>query len=105
MQRYVVISSHPPNSCPSSNKALKERSKNMNEDLNSFFRKYEIKPNMVVHLDPGHKLLWVLDAPSAEKVRDMIYESGLSQWNDFEFYMASNLDEILAWTDKLQTLW
>jgi hypothetical protein len=35
----------------------------------------------------------------------MIYASGLSQWNDFEFYMASTMGQILSWTEKLQPVW
>jgi len=52
-----------------------------------------------LHLDPGHKVLWVVEAPSAEVVRDFVYDSGLSRWNDFEFYMASSHDEISSWTE------
>ena len=77
----------------------------MAKDLSLFLEKYKVKLEVQYHLDPGHKILWVLEAPNSEAVRDMIYASGLSQWNDFEFYMASSLDQILGWTEKLQTLW
>ena len=69
------------------------------------FEKYRIKPEVMVHLDPGHKVLWVLDAPTAEAVRDFIYASGLGRWNDFEFYMASNLDDVAQWVKGLPTIW
>ncbi len=82
-----------------------QRTKTMEKDLGPFLEKYKVKPEVIHHLDPGHKMLWVLEAPNAEAVRDMIYASGLSQWNDFEFYMASTLGQILSWTEKLQPVW
>lgn len=69
------------------------------------FEKHKIRPEVTLHLDPGHKVLWVLDAPSSEAVRNFIYESGLERWNDFEFYMASSLEEITSWIEKLPTIW
>ncbi len=105
MPKYVVISNHPPISCPSANKILKERGNNLGKDLPPMFEKHRVKPEVTLHLDPGHKVLWVVEAPNAEAVRNMIYDSGLSQWNDFEFYMASSLEEITSWTDKLPPIW
>ncbi|MFI5450511.1 MAG: hypothetical protein ACHQ03_12185, partial [Candidatus Bathyarchaeia archaeon] len=105
MPKYVVISNHPPNSCPSANKVLAEKNKNLSTSLAPLLQKYKVNPHTMLHLDPGHKVLWVLDAPNAEAVRDLIYESGLSQWNDFEFYMTSTLEEITATVEKLTPVW
>jgi hypothetical protein len=105
MPKYVVISNHPPNSCPSSHKALREVGKNLGKDLPPLMEKHKIKPEVILHLDPGHKVLWVVEAPSAEAVRDFAYDSGLSTWNDFEFHMASSMDEVTAWVDHLPTIW
>jgi len=106
MPKYVVISSHPPESCPSGNKALREVGKNLDKNLPPLMQKHMVKPVMdILHLDPGHKVLWVFEAPNAEAVRDFIYESGLSTWNDFEFYMTSTLPEITSWTEKLPNVW
>lgn len=74
-------------------------------DLPPMLAKHKIKAEVTLHLDPGHKVLWVLDAPSSEAVRDFIYESGLERWNDFQFYMASSLEEITSWVEKLPTIW
>jgi hypothetical protein len=105
MPKYVVISNHPPNSCPSGNKTLKEMGKNMDKELAPLLQKHRVKPETILHLDPGHKIIWVFEAPTAESVRDLVYESGLSRWNDFEFYMASSLEEVTAWTEKLPNIW
>jgi hypothetical protein len=105
MPKYVVISNHPPNSCPSANRTLREMNKNMDKDLQPMLAKHKVNPQVILHLDPGHKVLWVVEAPTAEAVRDLIYDSGLGTWNDFEFYMASRLEEITAWIEHLPTVW
>ncbi|MDA4118247.1 MAG: hypothetical protein OK455_07875 [Thaumarchaeota archaeon] len=74
-------------------------------DIPPMLEKHKIKADVILHLDPGHKVLWVLDAPSGEAVRDFVYDSGLSRWNDFEFHMASSLQEVTSWIGKLPTIW
>jgi len=105
MPKYVVITNHPPMSCPSANKTLRTVGNNLGKDLPPLMTKHKIKPETMLHLDPGHKVLWVLDAPSAEAVRDFCYDSGLSTWNDFEFYMASSLEDVTSWIQHLPTHW
>jgi len=105
MPKYVVISSHPPPSCPSANATLRERGEKLEVDLPPLLQKHGIKPDTILHLDPGHKVLWVLDAPNAEAVRDAIYEGGLAQWNDFEFYMTSTMEWITAKVRELPPVW
>jgi hypothetical protein len=105
MPKYVVISNHPPNSCPSANKVLREVGNSMGKDVPAMLQKHQVKAEVILHLDPGHKVLWVLEAPSAENVRDFVYDAGLSRWNDFEFHMASSLEEVTSWVDKLPTIW
>jgi hypothetical protein len=105
MPKYVVISNHPPMSCPSANKTLRELNKTLQADLQPMMQKNKIKPEVLLHLDPGHKVLWVVEAPNAEAVRDFIYQSGLERFNDFEFFMASSLDEIASWVEGLPTIW
>ncbi|MDA4123865.1 MAG: hypothetical protein OK438_00250 [Thaumarchaeota archaeon] len=105
MPKYVVISNHPPNSCPSANKALRVIGDNLGKSLPPMMQKHKVNAQVLLHLDPGHKVLWVVDAPSAEAVRDFAYDSGLSTWNDFEFYMTSSLEEVSKWTEHLPTIW
>jgi hypothetical protein len=105
MPKYVVISNHPPMSCPSANKILREAGNDLGKDLPPMMAKHKIKPEVMLHLDPGHKIVWVVEAPSAENVRDFVYDSGLSRWNDFEFYMASRLEDVTSWVENLPTIW
>ena len=105
MPKYVVISNHPPMSCPSANAKLRELGNSISADLPPLMQKHGVKPEVMLHLDPGHKVVWVLEAANAEAVRDMIYDGGLGRWNDFEFYMASSLEWITETTSKLPTIW
>ena len=104
MPKYVVISNHPPDACPSANAAVRKIGEKLPAEIPKLMQKYGIKPEVILHLDPGHKQLWVLEAPTSEAVRDMIYEGGLEKWNDFEFYMASSLEWILGQIAKQPTI-
>lgn len=105
MPKYVVISNHPPMACPSASKPLRKIGDALGEDLPKQLKKHKVKLEVMLHLDPGHKILWVVEAPTAEAVRDLIYDSGLSRWNDFEFYMASSLEDVTSWIQHLDTIW
>jgi hypothetical protein len=105
MPKYVVISKHPPNSCPSANAILRKRGEKLGADIPPLMQKHGIKAEVILHLDPGHKTLFVLDAPTSEAVRDMLYEGGLQQWNDFEFYMGSSLEWITNLVGKQPAIW
>jgi hypothetical protein len=105
MPKYVVISNHPPESCPSANKVLRQIGNDLGKELPAQLQRHKIKAEVLLHLDPGHKVLWILEAPSAEAVRDFVYDSGLSRWNDFEFHMASSLEEITEQVNKLPPVW
>ena len=92
-------------SCPSANKTLRGMSDSFGDDIPKMLDKHKIKPEAILHLDPGHKIVWILEAPSAEAVRDFFYDGGMSRWNDFEFYMASSLEEVTSWIQHLPTIW
>ena len=105
MPKYVVISNHPPESCPSANAKIRERGEKLGTEVPKLLQKHGMKADVIFHLDPGHIVLWVLDAPSAETVRDMLYEGALEQWNDFDFYMASSIEWITSLIQKAPTVW
>ncbi|MDA4130555.1 MAG: hypothetical protein OK457_07270 [Thaumarchaeota archaeon] len=96
MPTYVVLSDHPPSNCPSSNKAAREFAMKTMGGMDKVMEKYKIKQNVALHLDPGHKVLLVLEAPSVEAVRDMIYELGYSEWNDTVVYPTTPVAELLG---------
>ncbi len=57
MPKYVVISNHPPMSCPSASKAIGVIGDSLGRDLPPMMEKHKIKPEAQLNLDPGHKVL------------------------------------------------
>lgn len=104
MPRYAIISDHPPNACPSANKAVREQAKKLSSKNPEILRKHGIKPIIQVHLDPGHKVFTLLEAPTAEAVRDMLYETGFMQYNEINLYLASSLEDMMKATENLSTI-
>jgi hypothetical protein len=37
-----------------------------------------------LHLDPSHRTIAVVEAPSVEAVAEFVYQTGLFQWNSVE---------------------
>jgi hypothetical protein len=52
----------------------------------------------MLHLDPGHKTLLVLEAPNVEAVVDLSFDSGFSQFNDVQVYPATQIPDLLKRT-------
>ena len=105
MPKYVVISNHAPMSCPSANAKLRDVGRNLGKDVPRLLKAHGMKADAILHLDPGHKVLWVFEAPSAEAVRDFLYDGGFQRWNDFDFHMASTLDWITEKVEPQPTIW
>jgi len=49
-----------------------------------------------LHLDPGRRTIEVVDAPSVEAVTQLVYDSGLSQWNTVEVCPTTPVAELMA---------
>ena len=52
-----------------------------------------------MHLDPSHRTIAVLEAPSIEVVTKLVFDIGLSQWNDVEVCVATPSAERVAQMD------
>lgn len=53
-----------------------------------------------LHLDPGHRTISVVEAPSVEVVVQLVYDSGLSQWNTVEVCPTTPVPEMMANLDR-----
>ena len=63
-----------------------------------------VKVLLNIHLDPAHKALMLFEAPSAEVVRDLVYEGGFVQFTDMEFYMVTPVPELIAKAQNFPTV-
>jgi len=57
-----------------------------------------------VHLDPAHRALMIFDAPSAESVRDLVYEGGFMQFTEMEFFLITPIPELVSRVEEFPTI-
>lgn len=105
MPQYAVLQSHPPDDCPMTNKAVRAFMKKAFAKLPALKKKMGIKTVLDIHLDPAHKALLIVDAPSAEIVRDMLVQGGYMHFVQMELYLVSPISELLKQVDKIPTLY
>ena len=86
MPQYVILAEHPPDVCPSSNARSRARAvEGMGQDLPRLSTEAGVAfVTGPLHLDPGHRTIAIVDAPSVEVVAQLVYATGLSQWNTVE---------------------
>jgi len=48
------------------------------------------------HLDPTHRVIAVVDAPSIEAVNQYVFDTGLFQWNTVETFALTPISEMMA---------
>jgi len=58
-----------------------------------------------LHLDPAHKGLLLLEAGSAEAVRDFLMEAGFVHFLDNQLYLTSPVAELMKGLDKVPTIY
>ena len=98
MPQYVILADHSPDICPSSNSRSRARAvQGMGQDLPRLSADAGITfvsgPH---HLDPGHRTVAVVDAPSIEAVTELVYATGLSQWNTVEVCPTTPTADMMA---------
>ena len=59
----------------------------------------------VLHLDPGHRMIAVVEAPSIEVVAKLVNDIGMSQWNTAEVCPAKPSADWIADIDKFPILY
>ena len=86
MPQYAILADHSPDICPSSNSKSRVRAvQGLGQDLPRLAAEAGITfVTGPLHLDPGHRTVSVVDAPSIEAVTQLVHATGLSQWNTVE---------------------
>ena len=101
MPKYVILADHSADICPSSNARSRARAmEGMGQQLPKLSQeagvKFIVEP---IHLDPGHRTVTVVEAPSIEVVTKLVFDVGLSQWNTVEVYPTTPVAELMARVD------
>ena len=102
--QYVIMLSHPPHLSPLSNKVTREMADKSYAQMPTLTEKHKVKVVAGYHLDPEHRAMVVVEAPSIEAVRDLLYEAGFMHWNDATIYPTTPLHEIHEWVKTQPTI-
>lgn len=102
MPQYVILADHSPDICPSSN--ARSRACAI-EGMGQRLPKLSAEAGITfvtgpLHLDPGHRTVAVVDAPSVEAVAQLVYATGLSQWNTVEVCPTTPVADMMANLDE-----
>jgi len=98
MPQYVILADHSADICPSSNARSRVRAV---EGLGQSLPKLAEEAGVIfltgpLHLDPGHRTVAVVEAPSVEVVAQLVYDTGLSQWNTVEVCPTTPVAELMS---------
>jgi len=98
MPQYVILTDHSPDICPSSKDRSRPRAiEGMGRQLHTLASDAGITfTTPVLHLDPSHRTVAVVDAPSIEAVTELTHATGLTQWNTVEVYPVTPAADFMA---------
>jgi len=107
MPQYVLLSDHTPDNCPTSNAKVRARAlEGMGQLLPKLAQEAGVRIQAgPLHLDPGHRTIAILEAPSIEVVTKLVYDVGLSQWNTVEVCPTTPVAELMADMDAFPILY
>ena len=101
--QYLAELSHTPTECPLSNKISRDLAKKALASVPALGQKHNVRPIATYHLDPEHRGIVIVDAPSVEAVRDLLFEAGFMHFCDGRIYPVTSLDEFMERAEKLPT--
>ncbi len=105
MPRYAILQSHPPDNCPLTNKAVREFAMSHLPRMDEYAAKHGVSVVANNHLDPAHRALLVLDAPTAEAARDFVYDAGFMQFTSMEFFLVRPVAEVIQAAGEIETVY
>ena len=106
MPQYIAIGSHEPSQCPGANRTMGEVFRRLLEDAPRIAEQHGVRVVMgPVHLDPAHKILVVLEAPTQDAVQDTLLANRLGQIQAVELYRATPLPDLFAKTQGHEPLY
>ena len=104
MPQYATIGSHPAADCPLANKAVREFIKGMAPKWPELEKQLNVKSLTWLHLDTNHKSFQLFEAPTAEAVRDFLYQSGQAHFLELDFHLVTPIEELLGMMEQLPTM-
>ena len=104
MATFAIIAEHPPELCPSSNAQTREMLHQGAAQIPKLADQLDVDIVTLRIFGPDHILLVVVEANDIEVVRDFILHSRLIQWNTTKIHATYSIEEAIAKTDLLETI-
>jgi hypothetical protein len=101
---FAIIAEHPPELCPSSNAQTREMLHQGAAQIPKLADQLDVDIVTLRIFGPDHILLVVVEANDIEVVRDFILHSRLIQWNTTKIHATYSIEEAIAKTDLLETI-
>jgi len=101
---FAIIAEHPPELCPSSNAQTREMLHQGAAQIPQLADQLGVDIVTLRIFGPDHVLLVVVEANDIEVVRDFILHSRLIQWNTTKIHATYSIEEAIAKTDLLETI-
>ena len=102
MPQYVIEADHTADICPAANARTRARAlEGMGQLLPKLSQEVGVKFLVgPLHLDPGHRTITVVEAPSVEVVTKLVLDVGLTQWNTVQVFPVTPVAELMARVDE-----
>jgi hypothetical protein len=101
---FAIIAEHPPELCPSSNAQTRQMLHQGAAQIPQLADRLGLAIVALRIFGPDHILLAVVEANDIEVVRDFILQSRLIQWNTTKIHATYSIEEAIAKTDLLETI-
>jgi len=103
--QYLIVGTHPPDLCPSSNETVRKLSAEGAGQIPALAEKLGVKLLATYVPMANHMVFVAVEADDMDTVREFAFQSRLGQWNTVELYQVSTLEEALAKVEELPTIY
>ena len=104
MPQYAVVQSHPPDNCPMTNKAVRDFVQMQVPKNAAIAKRLGVRVKEELHLDPDHRAFILFEAPTAEAVRDYLFEGGYTHFSNMDFHLVTPIEQLLKQADTVPTV-
>jgi len=102
MPQYVILASHDASQCPGANKTMRDVLQKLMPQLETIGGKHGIKRvTPMLHLDPSHQLMVLLEGPSLDAVLDSLIENRMGQTQNVQVFRATPVEDLFKMADTL----
>jgi uncharacterized protein with GYD domain len=102
--QFVVVAEHSPESCPTSNKQIRDLMREGAKEIPDLAKKLGVEIITLRVLGPDHQVIAVVEAADIEAVRDLLMQSRLVQWNTTTVRATWSMEEALTRAEALPPL-